>query len=268
MHDVNGRYELSPLAAGLLPQVREVVHGLSNVFSANAHFDPGADTHDFSLCMSDYVASVLGPILTSTLADDAPHCTLRLLPIPRSNGAELRETLRHVDAVIVPSRVEPPGETLELFHDTWCCVVDATRADEVAGWPMARFAEQSWVATDIDGVVPASEWLRTAGFEARIAMTTPTFTSVPYLVSGTSLLGLAQRRLAERLADATGTAAVPLPGPGLEFELELELELELEMVAFHDETRRRHPATRWLLGRLTEAARRVAADATGGRTGA
>ena len=82
----------------------------------------------------------------------------------------------------------------------------------------------------------------------KVRVTTSTLLSIPLTIAGTDLLGTVPRRLVDRNAAATGTAAVPTPFP----LVELILRMWWHPAHTHD------PAHAW----LRELAAQAVADGT------
>lgn len=237
---VDGRYELSALGSTLAPLVRTAIEDLTVLLGSTRAFDPTETAREFRVVMSDHAMLLFGGALVAAFHDRAPRGTLRFeqLPLPH----RIKDSLRQVDALLMPRSIEPPGDAVPLFRDAWCLVVDASRADLARTWTHEEALARPWVAAEIHGIVPGHEFLRRAGLEFRAAVTVPTFSAVPHVVAGTSLVGLVQRRLADRLAASTGTAVVGSPWPMPAFQV----------VAFHDRQRAQDPAVRWFLDLLAE----------------
>jgi DNA-binding transcriptional LysR family regulator len=237
---VDGRYELTALGATLDPLVRTAIADLSVVLGSTRAFDPAETGREFRVSMSDHVLVLFGGALAGAFAARAPRAGLRFEPLPLPG--RLRDSLLQVDALLTPRSIEPPGETVPLFRDEWCLVVDRDRADLARTWTPEEALAQPWVTTEIHGIVPGHEFLRRSGIEFELAVTVPTFSTVPYVVAGTPFVGLVQRRLAEHLADVTGTTVVAAPWPMP----------AIHLVAFHDRQRALDPAVRWFLDLLVE----------------
>lgn len=241
------QYDLTAFATRLQPQVHDLVHDLGKVLAPESTFDPGTTEREFTVTMSDYVAAVFGGPLVAHLADHAPGAKLRLVPVPVSGFDSFREALRHLDGIVVPTAVSPPGETIELFTDSWCCVVANEFADDAASWTEVDFTSRGWIATHVNSAVPAQEYLRRAGIEIEVAVSVPTFSAIPYLVAGTPRVGILHRRLAEQLAGPAGVTIVPTPWA----------QPSVPMVMFYDKTRAQDPAVRWFLDAVERVAERI-----------
>jgi hypothetical protein len=98
---VGNRYELTPLAAQLAEQTTSALAAVARVFASEPDFDPAAAEREFTVLISDYAISVLGPQLAALL-QRAPNIRLRLhqVAIPAVNAAA--QALRDVDAMVLP----------------------------------------------------------------------------------------------------------------------------------------------------------------------
>lgn len=238
------RHDLTPLGASLAGPVDDVVERLGALWSPTTSFDPALVERDFVLLGSDYAAAMVGGPLVRRLAAAAPAARLRLEGLPPAGPGDLKEVLSRVDGLVTPRGMDPPGDALPLFEDQWCCVVDAGLGREAAGWRADDLRSRGWVATDVRGTVPARDYLRHAGIEVDVVVRAPTFSAVPYLVAGTPHVGVMHRRLAERLATASGTTVVDVPWD----------QPTVSMVVFFDRLRAQDPAVRWFLDELVAAA--------------
>ncbi|MET0448080.1 MAG: LysR family transcriptional regulator [Aeromicrobium sp.] len=248
---VGRTYELTVLATGLRPQVETLVVELGRVLTPANTFDPSTSEREFVVTMSDYGAAIVGAPLLRHLADAAPRARLRLTNAPVSGYASFKEALRHLDGIVVPTAITPPGETIELFTDSWCCVVSSDLAAEAAAWTEDDFTSRGWVGTEVHETVPAQEYLRRVGVEVDVVATVPTFSAVPYLVAGTPHVGIMHRRLADQLAGPAGVVVVPTPWtPPV-----------VPMVMFYDKARAQDPAVRWFLDVVESIARDLGASA-------
>jgi DNA-binding transcriptional LysR family regulator len=245
---VDGRYELTPLATRLHPRVAALARDLAAVLTAPDHFDPATSRHQFVVTMSDAAALVFGAPLVRALAERAPSCTLRIQDAPPPGLRSIRDTLRTIDGIVLPRAMTPPGDSLALYTDSWACVVDSSLASEAASWDQDAFEARSWVATGMHGGAPAQEFLRRAGVEIDVVVTTPGFSAVPYVVAGTAMVGVLHRRPAETLAAPSGTVVVPTPW----------VEPEVHMVLFHDPERSLDPTARWFLDLAAEVSQSLA----------
>ena len=121
---VGNNYELTPLAAQLAEQVTTALAAVGRVFASEPDFDPATAEREFTVLVSDYAITVLGPAL-ATLLQQAPSVRLRLhqVAIPVVNAAS--QALRDVDAMVLPHGYLSDLPSQQLFTDRWVCIVAA-----------------------------------------------------------------------------------------------------------------------------------------------
>jgi DNA-binding transcriptional LysR family regulator len=237
-------YELTTLAAGLRGRVDGIVRDLGQVLSAASDFEARDNEREYVVLASDYVAAILGGPLTARLAVESPSARLSFRALPEGGAANLQELFPMVDGLAIPQGMQPPGEHIPLFSDSWCCVVDEGLAKAAASWSVEQFMARKWVATEVRETLPARDYLRHSGIDINVAVRAQTFTAVPYLVSGTPHIGVLHRRLAERLAHSSGTAIIEPPWP----------QPSVHMVMFYDVLKAQDPAVKWFLEQVATVA--------------
>lgn len=242
----NGRSSsLTPFAATLLPDVEDLVRQLSDVLTPRGTFDPATTRRRFIIGASDYFSVVLGDEVARAMRREAPGASLDLVGL---GIVAPYEQLTSVDALILP-----PGQdarlqnAMHLYTEQWALVVDPSLADQARHWTKQDLAHRTFVATAVGAVVPARTLLGQLGIEIDVRITTPTFSAVPFLIRGTEHVGLAGRRLAERLAGAAGVAVI---------EPQWTMPL-LPLQVYSDAARARDGGTRWFLELLGRAAASV-----------
>lgn len=217
-------YDLTPLAERLVPLASAAVTSARSLIDTAASFDPATSTREFTLLMSDYTQAVLGAPLAASVAAAAPHVQLALMSPSAATSEEEEllpaigdpaQLLAEVDGWVVPQDQVDAMPRTGHFEDRWVCVVaedhptigeTLTRDDLVAA---------DWVSFTIPGLsrVPRLRPLLAHGIEPRIALVTESFSAIPFLVSGTTRIGLVQERLGRRLASAAGVRLLDPPVP-------------------------------------------------------
>lgn len=241
---VGREYELTPLAERLLPVVRSSLQKAEEALSLTRHFDPGRSRQRFSVVMSDYVMTVLVEPLLRVIAEEAPGVRIDFHPIV--DGQLENEThLRCHDLMIVPLGYQLPGVSEAVMHDRFVCLVDPDNprlADGRLG--LRDLADMPHAACAIGkSHTPAERQLETLGIVPRVQVSTPGFSVLPFLVSGTDLVALVPERLARRYEGFARCAVVPTPFPDVPL---------VEAMYWHH-NRHADPAHRW----LRETVRRV-----------
>ncbi|MFI0511120.1 LysR family transcriptional regulator [Streptomyces sp. WSLK1-5] len=243
---VGREYELTPLAERLLPVVQASLHKAEEALSLTRHFDPTRSRQRFSVVMSDYVMTVFVEPLLRVIAEEAPGVRIDFHSIV--DGQLENEThLRCHDLMVVPLGYQLPGVSEAVMHDRFVCLVDPDNPRLVDGRLGLRdLAEMPHAACAIGkSHTPAERQLETLGITPRVQVSTPGFSVLPFLVSGTDLVALVPERLARRYEGFARCAVVPTPFPDVPL---------VEAMYWHH-NRHSDPAHRW----LRETVRRVGA---------
>ncbi|WP_291039832.1 LysR family transcriptional regulator [Herbiconiux sp.] len=199
---VGRELRLTPFAEALREPLAEVLAGIEAVVNAGVAFDPATSSRTFTVMASDYVALVLLRPLMERLRSVAPGVRLVITPV----GPDLLMQLgrSQTDAVVVPreilpSRLDLPHET--LFEDSFVCVTDAALGNrEGSGFSAGDLttapylqSNQGQMTTLVDGR------LRAHGIQRDPEVVTTSFVMAPFLLPGTNLFTIVQRRLALEL---------------------------------------------------------------------
>jgi DNA-binding transcriptional LysR family regulator len=210
---VGNRYELTPLAIRLVDRAENAVAGIERVFSVTPDFDPAATTREFTLLVSDYATTVIGPALATALARSAPWARLRLSPHRPEDVAGAAERLRGVDGLLVPHGFIDDLPFLDLYEDTWVVLVAAGNERVGERVTLEDLSVLPWITVyhRPTAFTPAAQQLRAHGIEPRAQVVVESFLPIPDLVAGTDRVALLQARLAARLRPGDGVRVLPCP---------------------------------------------------------
>jgi DNA-binding transcriptional LysR family regulator len=118
------------------------------------------------------------------------------------------------DAMIGPRGFGFAGDSIDLFHDRFVCVVDPANPwltngeltmDAIRRMPHARGV------MGVAHVTPVDRRLAELGIDRRVGVTAGGWLPLPYLVAGTPLVGVIPERLAQRVAESAGVLVVEPP---------------------------------------------------------
>ena len=208
---VGNHYELTPLAAQLSEQVSSALAAVARVFASEPDFDPATAEREFTVLISDYAITVLGPQLAALLAQ-APNVRLRLhqVPIPVVDAAQ---ALRDVDAMVLPHGLLSDLPSQQLFTDRWVCIVAASHPAIGEKLTMNDLEKLPMVAAHHEpaSYTPAGKQLSMLGVQPRVQLVAETFLALPSLVAASNGIALIQERLARQLAGRSRSASCPAP---------------------------------------------------------
>jgi DNA-binding transcriptional LysR family regulator len=244
------RYELTPLAEKLLPDVRDALRQVERTLEVRTEFDPATSTRTFSLVMSDYAVTVLVDPLLRRARELAPGVGLTVNPIPGDMEENDRSLLQH-DLMVAPRGFTFPGESEEIFRDRYVCLIDAGNSLLADGaLSLASFgALPQAVATfgQREMLNQAEQALTALGVPRRVQVTTEGWLPLPFVVAGTDLVAVVPERLARRVAGTAGVVVVEPPFG----------RIDLIEAAWWHPTRSGDQALRWLRSIVAGVAARL-----------
>jgi DNA-binding transcriptional LysR family regulator len=248
---VGNRYELTPLATQLAEQTASALNAVTRVFASEPDFDPATSEREFTVLISDYAITVLGPPLAALL-QQAPHVRLRLHRVSVSAVDDAAQALRDVDAMVLPHGFLSDLPSERLFTDEWVCIVASGHPSVGEKLTMADLEELPMVVTyqTTTAYTPAGKQLSILGVQPRVPIVAETFLALPFLVAASNGVALIQKRLARQLAPAVPVRLLPCP---------FDVASLIEALWWHP-LYDRDPGHRWLRQLFTEAAQSVQAD--------
>ncbi|MFC7260536.1 MULTISPECIES: LysR family transcriptional regulator [Streptomyces] len=244
---VGNRYELTPLANRLSDDVAAAVAAVGRVFGAEAEFDPATSDREFMLILSDYATAVLGEAISTALAERAPGVRLCFRPpVVEAAVRQVTETLSTVDGMVLPGDLLEDLPHLDLFDDTWVCVVarDNPAVGDVLTLP--QLTELPWVLCyphPTAGPSALGQFGR-LGIEPRVQVVVGSYFGLAPMVAGSSRVALLQSRISTRISRLLDLRVLPCPFDPVPLK---------ETLWWHPRYRD-DPAHRWLRGLLADAA--------------
>lgn len=242
-------YELTPLAAALVPRVTQALAAVGLVFGAATEFDAATTEREFTLCVSDYAAAVLAAPLSAIVRDRAPHARLRLQQAPPAVVERVPESLRDIDALILPHGFISGVAHHDLYQDRFVLVVGADNDAVTGPVSLEQLASMPMVVTfhGPTSYTVAAKQLQMAGLESRVEVVTESFMVLPFLLPGTDRIALIPALLAREFV-RTGTIRI--------VESTFAITGLVEAVWWHPMFDA-DPGHRWLRDTLVEAADRL-----------
>ena len=203
-------YQLTPMASGLLPAVREALGQVERTLGVPAAFDPATSQRRFSIAISAQSIFALSGLLRR-VHELAPGVRLETWPIT-TTLLETGHSLLGYDVLIGPEGFRADGEPEVLLRDRIVYVADPANprlrdgrltVDDLAGLPhaAARLPQA--------GLVTAA--LGRFGITPQVVATTGGWLPLPFLVAGTDLVAAVPERLARRVSGAAGVTVTEPP---------------------------------------------------------
>jgi LysR family nod box-dependent transcriptional activator len=196
----NGRvHELTPKGRSLVEPVRAALISMEQLLATQPHFDPSVDERTFTVVASDYVTLILLRPLLERLYDEAPRVAVNVVPVSGTTEADLDHS--QVDLVIMPRELASIGmerfPSQGLFTDRYVAAVWAHHrevGDRIDREQLQRLRYVRYYASSGGGAFVDAQ-LANLGIRTEVALSTQSFTLVPWLLPGTSLFGFVHERL-------------------------------------------------------------------------
>jgi DNA-binding transcriptional LysR family regulator len=188
-------------ADSLMEPLGQVLHDIEQLLDAGTAFNPGTARRTFTVITSDYVALVLLRPLIERLNSIAPTITMRVIPA----GAELLEHLRRgvADLAIYPGELLPidmPFESEHLFADDFVCATDIANSEVNDELSLEQLQTLPYLAVTQGSLTSLPDkGLDQAQIPRNTAMVAESFVTAPFLLPGTRMYTIIQRRLAHIL---------------------------------------------------------------------
>jgi DNA-binding transcriptional LysR family regulator len=244
----------TPAAQALVIPVRHALTQLREALEEKAFFDPTATDRTFHLLTNDYAEIALVAPLLQTLRANARSIKLRIQR-PRSvfeppSTSSLADSFDlavgfYPDALALDARLH----SALLWEEQNVCLVSAKHPTINGKLSLKQFAEAEHVALFYKPSGPGvvDTLLAQKGYTRRIAVQSPHFASLPFIVAGTDLIAAVPERMARQFARQLKLQVLPVP---------LDLPAFRLTLLWHQ---RHHsdPAHRWLRATMIETAAKL-----------
>ena len=192
---------LTPLAVSLIEPVRDVLLQIQRTIEIKPEFDPATAVREFRIVASDFVSTVLLGELGRRIAMEAPGISLDI-SLSSSTFSERLER-GEVELIILPGKYMSESKPTEmLFEETYTCIV--WTGNELVGdtLTLENYMALGHVSSRFGTAQTSFEehFLKDNGYDRRIEVSTPNFTSLPHFVIGTNRIATMHTRLARMLA--------------------------------------------------------------------
>ena len=191
---------LTPAACSLAAPVRDVLMRARATIAVRPQFDPATASREFTICASDYVATVLLADVVQTVAEQAPGITLHVQSPPRDLFDSFERG--NIDLLVMPEpyavRLDHPQ--VHLFSDSHACLAWTANTHVGEALSFEQFLALGHVSVrfGLPGGTAFEEWLFPEYRDRlRVEISVEGFGLVPLLVVGTQRLAVVHRRLAE-----------------------------------------------------------------------
>ncbi|NPU65735.1 LysR family transcriptional regulator [Bradyrhizobium sp. 83012] len=239
------RMELTPRALALRAPLTQALDQVRGLFTPDA-FDAISSERQFRLMMPDLAVELLMPALMAKVTRAAPSVRIDVVPW-RGPAIFHAEFARTIDMVISIGNAFKGFHRQLLYTDSDALAV---RRGHPAGRQLSR--REAFLAARHVAVVLRGQgedlidgWLRSKGWERRIALVVPSYIEALHVAARTDLVAFVPRRLITALARplALATVAPPLD-PGID-----------EQYMFYPTRAQLEPGSIWLRSLMLDTGR-------------
>ncbi|WP_316167463.1 MULTISPECIES: LysR family transcriptional regulator [unclassified Bradyrhizobium] len=241
------RMELTPRALALQAPLAQALDQVRGLFTPDA-FDAARSERQFRLMMPDLAVELLMPSLMAKVTRAAPNLRIDVVPW-RGPGIFHAEFARTIDMVISIGNAFKGFHRQLLYTDSDALAV---RRGHPAGRRLNRrdaFLAARHVAVVLRGQSEdlIDGWLRSKGWERRIALVVPSYIEALHVAARTDLVAFVPRRLIAALAQALSLSTVAPPlDPGID-----------EQYMFYPTRAQVEPGSIWLRTLMLETGREL-----------
>ncbi len=205
---VPGGMRPTPRALALIDPVRVALSQIEALMAPPEEFDQRTADRMFRIGLPDSVEVLLGPALLAYMCAEAPGIKLRFYTIDSVAPLEDIDADRFDLAVGFGRFAEGQAHHRQraLFTDTYLCMFNAALTGIATPISLDDYVRLPHVLTSLRpgerGVV--DDALAPLGLKRTVALTTPRFLAVPFLVRGAPVVTTMHARLARYFAEALG----------------------------------------------------------------
>ena len=187
----------SIFADSLQEPLAGILRDVGRLLQSGSAFDPSTSQQSFTIMASDYVELVLLRRFLEHVQTIAPSVGLRVIPIDGSLLQNVRGG--HIDLAIFPAemQLETRALTVEsLFADDFVCVADAANPELGDELTLAQLSSLPYLGV-LQGLMSSiiDHRLDAAGVSRNTTILTQSFVMAPFMLSGTKMYTILQRRL-------------------------------------------------------------------------
>ncbi|WP_420966602.1 LysR family transcriptional regulator [Bradyrhizobium sp. B120] len=208
---------LTPRAMTLVDPVRTALAQVETVLLRDQSFDPATAVRTFRLGLSDSMEILIVPRLLARMREIAPGIYLRLYNVDTSRLLDDLDA-DEVDLALSYGPIQQGQlhhKQRVLFTESFLCMFNAEKTGITPPISLEDYVRLPHVLTSlrpgrtVRGFV--DEALEELGLQRSVALTTPRFLTVPYLVAQAPVIVTMGARLARRFAADLGLSLSPPP---------------------------------------------------------
>ncbi|CAL75727.1 putative transcriptional regulator, LysR family [Bradyrhizobium sp. ORS 278] len=239
----------TPHALALAEPIRAILTSIERTLFARASFDPRAERRVFRIGAMDYVQAVIADPLLAVLQAQAPGCKL-ILTTTDCDTAGRSLARGEIDLAIGAFPQIKAGSHQELlYRERYECVFDAKACRLGKRVTRAQWLALPHVIMSVHGDYsgPLDDVLKSSGEQREVAVSTPNFLAIPFLLRNKRLIAALPSRMARAFCGRLGLSTCPLPFTAPTFDVTM---------IWHARTGD-EPGAAWLRDQITAICRRI-----------
>ncbi|MEQ8824562.1 MAG: LysR family transcriptional regulator [Filomicrobium sp.] len=205
----------TPRALALADRIRIALSGIETIVTRADEFDPATTERTFHIALPDSVEMLIGPKLLAMGCEKAPGIRFRF------HSTDERQLLEEIDADTIDLGIGigtfPEGQVHHkrrlLGTDTYLCMFNAEKVGLKPPISLEDYIRLPHILTSLRkgerGVV--DDALEKLGQARKVALTTPRFVGVPFLVAGAPAITTMHAQLARIFARDLDLTLSPVP---------------------------------------------------------
>jgi DNA-binding transcriptional LysR family regulator len=226
----------TPRTEDLMPAVRQVLCGMSQLISSANQFDVATSERRFRIFMTDASHITLMPKLFAHVHALAPGIRLEAATLGPQMASELQSGDADLALGLIPG-LEAGFYQQALFDQDWICLANPMHPRLGAKFTLKNYVSEAHVGiVSGTGATLLDNALKRAGQQRQVQLALPGFLGLPAILQGSDLIATLPRHIGETLALAAGLRVLPCPLPIDGFTVK-----QYWHTRFHHD-----PANRWL----------------------
>jgi DNA-binding transcriptional LysR family regulator len=203
----------TPRTEDLMPAVRQVLAGMSQLISSASQFDAATSERTFRIFMTDASHITLMPRLFGHVHALAPGIRLEAATIGPQMASELQSGEADLALGLIPG-LEAGFYQQALFDQDWICLANPRHPRLGAKLTLKTYLSEAHVGiVSGTGATLLDNALHRAGQQRQVQLAVPGFLGLPAILQGSDLIATLPRHIGETLAHSAGLRILPCPLP-------------------------------------------------------
>ena len=203
----------TPRTEDLMPAVRQVLAGMSQLISSASQFDAATSERTFRIFMTDASHITLMPRLFAHVHALAPGIRLEAATIGTQMASELQSGEADLALGLIPG-LEAGFYQQALFDQDWICLANPRHPRLGAKLTLKTYLSEAHVGiVSGTGATLLDNALHRAGQQRQVQLALPGFLGLPAILQGSDLIATLPRHIGETLAHSAGLRVLPCPLP-------------------------------------------------------